>query len=70
MFLHIFLKVYMPLVAVSLFLVPAILIASCYTIIVITIWKKGKVMAPPTATQALLPRGGKAKECDRVAISG
>ena len=52
-------KVYMTLVAVSLFLVPAILIASCYTIIVITIWKKGKVMAPPTATQALLPRGGK-----------
>ena len=48
----------MTLVAVSLFLVPAILIASCYTIIVITIWKKGKVMAPPTATQALLPRGG------------
>ena len=58
-------KVYMTLVAVSLFLVPAILIASCYTIIVITIWKKGKVMAPPTATQALLPRGGgKDKECD------
>ena len=51
-------KLYMTLVAVSLFLVPAILIASCYTIIVITIWKKGKVMAPPTATQALLPRGG------------
>jgi len=49
-------KLYMTLVAVSLFLVPAILIASCYTIIVITIWKKGKVMAPPTATQALLPR--------------
>ena len=50
-------KLYMTLVALSLFLIPAICIASCYTIIVITIWKKGKVMAPPTATQALLPRG-------------
>ena len=52
-------KLYMTLVAFSLFVIPAILIASCYFVIVITIWKKGKVMAPPTVTQSLLPRGEK-----------
>ena len=50
-------KLYMTLVAFSLFVIPAICIASCYFVIVITIWKKGKVMAPPTVTQSLLPRG-------------
>merc|ERR1719357_2324761 len=49
-------KLYMTLVAFSLFVIPAICIASCYFVIVITIWKKGKVMAPPTVTQSLLPR--------------
>ena len=50
-------KLYMTLVAFSLFVIPAICIASCYFVIVVTIWKKGKVMAPPTVTQSLLPRG-------------
>lgn len=50
-------KLYMTLASLSMFVIPAIIIASCYTVIVITIWKKGKVMQPPTCTQALLPRG-------------
>jgi len=46
----------MTLVAISLFVIPAICIAACYFVIVITIWKKGKVMVPPSVTQSLLPR--------------
>lgn len=39
-------KVYITLVATSLFFIPAIIIAACYTIIVTTIWKKGRSMNP------------------------
>ncbi|CAG2107733.1 unnamed protein product, partial [Medioppia subpectinata] len=37
-------KIYISLVAVSLFFVPAVIIALCYTIIVHTIWSKSKAM--------------------------
>ena len=47
-----FFKVYMTLVAVTLFFVPAVLISACYIIIVRTIWRKGKAMANSTATAA------------------
>ena len=50
-------KLYMSLVATSLFFIPAVIIASCYAVIVITIWRKGKTMAAPRVTQSLLPRG-------------
>ena len=50
-------KLYMTLVATSLFFIPAVIIASCYAVIVITIWRKGKNMAAPKVTQSLLPRG-------------
>jgi uncharacterized protein YceK len=36
----------MTLVAVSLFVVPALIISGCYTIIVQTIWSKSKNLAP------------------------
>ena len=49
-------KLYMTLVAISLFFLPTIIIASCYTVIVATVWNKGRAMAPPTCTPALLPR--------------
>jgi hypothetical protein len=39
-------RLYMTLVSVSLFVIPAILIGGCYIIIVVTIWSKGKEMAP------------------------
>ena len=40
-------QVYITLVAVSLFLIPAVIIASCYSVIVCIIWQKGRAMAPP-----------------------
>merc|ERR1719480_415452 len=49
-------QLYMSLVALSLFIFPALIIASCYTLIVITIWKKSKIMQPPLCTSAILPR--------------
>lgn len=39
-------KVYMTLVAITVFLIPAIIITACYTIIVYTIWTKSKVLSP------------------------
>ncbi|XP_017768811.1 PREDICTED: cardioacceleratory peptide receptor [Nicrophorus vespilloides] len=36
-------QVYMCLVSVSLFLIPALIIASCYTIIIATIWSKSSI---------------------------
>jgi len=49
-------QLYMSLVALSLFIIPALIIAACYTFIVITIWKKSKIMQPPLITSAILPR--------------
>ncbi|KAL1480204.1 hypothetical protein MTO96_051235 [Rhipicephalus appendiculatus] len=37
-------QVYMTLVAGSLFFVPALLIAACYSVIVYTIWKRSKIL--------------------------
>ena len=42
-------RLYMTLVSVSLFVLPAILIATCYIIIVVTIWSKSKEMHMPAA---------------------
>ncbi|XP_063225710.1 cardioacceleratory peptide receptor-like isoform X3 [Bacillus rossius redtenbacheri] len=39
-------QLYMTSVAVALFIVPAIIISACYTIIVLTIWSKSKVLTP------------------------
>jgi neuropeptide S receptor 1 len=36
----------MTVVAMSLFVVPAVIISGCYTIIVLTIWSKSKTLAP------------------------
>jgi len=49
-------QLYMVLVALSLFIFPALIIASCYTLIVVTIWRKSKIMQPPLITSAILPR--------------
>jgi neuropeptide S receptor 1 len=38
-------QIYMTLVSMTLFVIPAILIAACYIIIVCTIWNKGKEMS-------------------------
>ena len=35
-------KIYITLISIVLFFIPAILISSCYSIIVFTIWKKGR----------------------------
>ncbi|KAK7603715.1 hypothetical protein V9T40_003714 [Parthenolecanium corni] len=43
-------KVYMTLVAITVFLIPAIIITACYTIIVYTIWTKSKVLSPVKQT--------------------
>lgn len=37
-------QIYMSLVAASLFVLPAIIIAACYAIIVRTIWSKGSLL--------------------------
>lgn len=64
-------QLYMTLVSLALFVIPAILIAGCYIIIVCTIWNKGKDMTVPAGggshgaasvasggqSQALLSRG-------------
>ena len=50
-------RLWMTLVCISLFFIPAIIIASCYAVIVITIWRKGQTMQAPKVTQSLLPRG-------------
>jgi hypothetical protein len=39
-------QMYMTLVAVSLFVLPALIISGCYTTIVLTIWSKSKALAP------------------------
>jgi hypothetical protein len=39
-------QLYMTLVAVILFVVPALIILACYTVIVSTIWSKSKQMTP------------------------
>ena len=47
----------MVLVSLSIFILPALIIATCYTAITLTIWKRGRVMQPPVVTFAILPRG-------------
>nr|CAD7393268.1 unnamed protein product [Timema cristinae] len=39
-------QLYMTSVAVALFIIPAIIISACYTVIVVTIWSKSKVLTP------------------------
>lgn len=39
-------RVYMTLVALALFFVPAIIISGCYAVIVWTIWSKSKLLIP------------------------
>lgn len=50
-------QLYMTLIAVTLFFIPAILIGGCYIIIVITIWEKSKAMQT-TADKARASSGG------------
>ncbi|XP_022235710.1 cardioacceleratory peptide receptor-like isoform X2 [Limulus polyphemus] len=40
-------RLYMPLVAVSVFFFPAVVISGCYTVIVYTIWTKSKSLSYP-----------------------
>ncbi|CAB3365950.1 Hypothetical predicted protein, partial [Cloeon dipterum] len=43
-------QLYMTLVAFTLFVIPALIITACYTVIVITIWRQGRQMqGPPPA---------------------
>jgi hypothetical protein len=37
----------MSVVAVTLFAVPALVIAACYVVIVATIWRQGRTLQPP-----------------------
>ncbi|PNF13972.1 Cardioacceleratory peptide receptor, partial [Cryptotermes secundus] len=39
-------QLYLSLVAVSLFVLPALIISGCYAVIVLTIWRKGKTLTP------------------------
>ena len=57
-------QVYMTLVSLTIFVIPAILIAGCYIVIVCTIWNKGREMsvgagaeAAGAAGAAMLPNG-------------
>lgn len=57
-------KLYMTLVSVTLFVIPAFLIAGCYVIIVVTIWSKGKEMAPGGASNALTASRSNGGACE------
>ncbi|XP_068084322.1 cardioacceleratory peptide receptor-like [Anabrus simplex] len=39
-------QLYMTLVAIMLFIIPALIISACYTVIVLTIWSKSKLLTP------------------------
>ena len=39
-------QLYMTLVAVTVFVIPALIITACYTVIVFTIWSKSKLLTP------------------------
>jgi neuropeptide S receptor 1 len=44
-------QLYMTLVAISLFVVPALIISGCYTVIVLTIWNKSKTLTPTSSSR-------------------
>jgi neuropeptide S receptor 1 len=44
-------QLYMTLVAVTVFVIPALIITACYAVIVFTIWSKSKLLTP-TARKA------------------
>ena len=47
-------RLYMTLVSITLFVVPALIISACYIVIVITIWRKGKdIRVPATAGECM-----------------
>lgn len=39
-------RVYMSLVAITVFVIPAIIITLCYVVIVRTIWSKSQILSP------------------------
>ncbi|KAE9538804.1 hypothetical protein AGLY_005386 [Aphis glycines] len=53
-------KLYISIVATTVFVVPAIVISGCYAIIVYTIWSKSKLLSP--AKNNTLQRGAKKPE--------
>ncbi|XP_060850559.1 cardioacceleratory peptide receptor isoform X1 [Rhopalosiphum padi] len=53
-------KLYLSIVATTVFVVPAIVISGCYAIIVYTIWSKSKLLSP--AKNNTLQRGAKKPE--------
>ncbi|XP_069697680.1 cardioacceleratory peptide receptor-like isoform X2 [Periplaneta americana] len=55
-------QVYMTLVAVALFVLPALIISGCYTVIVLTIWSKSKILTPPS--KSCNNRGGHRQQHD------
>jgi neuropeptide S receptor len=50
-------QLYMSLVAIVLFIIPALIISLCYAIIVKTIWEKGTYMAPTREKRKNLRNG-------------
>ena len=52
-------KLYISIVATTVFVVPAIVISGCYAIIVYTIWSKSKLLSP--AKNNTLQRGTKSE---------
>jgi hypothetical protein len=52
-------KLYLSIVATTVFVVPAIVISGCYAIIVYTIWSKSKLLSP--AKNNTLQRGAKSE---------
>lgn len=50
-------QLWMSLVAVALFVVPALIITACYAVIVLTIWSKGKILTPTTRPRSRNEQG-------------
>ena len=60
-------RLYMTLVSLTLFVIPALLISACYIVIVVTIWNKGKDIRMPqqertNATEVLIKKKKKKNE--------
>jgi len=65
----------MTLVAVTVFVIPALIITACYTIIVFTIWSKSTLLTPATRkarhmkSESCLPYSG-LLSCNKFSVAG
>ena len=61
---------YITLIAIALFIIPALIIAVCYAVIILIIWTKSKMLAPAgkKPTRRFTASRGNGGECDGARI--